>query len=61
MKIITPRQADTMFRLLKNVLAVMDMTDPDHEDYADSAADTVQALLGEEAAIREIVNKIEKA
>lgn len=47
-----------MANILIRILGVCDMADPEHENYADSAADCLQALLEEEATIREVIAKI---
>lgn len=46
-----------MLRLLRAVLGVCDMSNPDHEAFADSAADCLQELLLHEAEIRQIVEQ----
>ena len=43
--------------VLERVAMVIDMTDPEHEDYADSQSDTVQALCELETEIRAAIAK----
>lgn len=43
---------DLLLALLADVAAVIDTTDPEHDDYLDSGADTVQALCELEPRIR---------
>jgi hypothetical protein len=45
-------RAPAMLRLLQSVAQVLDMSDPDHEAFVDSAADCLDALLRQEPAIR---------
>lgn len=49
-----------MLRLIKAVLGVCDMSNPAHDDFADSAADCLQELLLHEPEMREIVARLEK-
>jgi len=42
-------------RLLANVAHVLDMSDPEHPAFADSAADCLDELLRHEAAIRALL------
>lgn len=42
---------------LEYVGSVLDMTNPEHEDFADSGADTVQALCEGESRIRSAIRK----
>ena len=48
-----------MLRLIRHVVQVIDMSDPDHPTFADSAADCLDALLGEEEALRALLADIE--
>lgn len=50
-----------LVRLLRAVAAVIDMSDPDHEAFADSAADCLDALLTHQADIRRVLAAIEQA
>ena len=52
-------QAPMMLRLIRHVVQVIDMSDPDHPTFADSAADCLDALLGEEEALRALLADIE--
>lgn len=45
----------TLLALMKQVLAVIDMTNPDHDSFVDSAADTIDELLKLEMPMREAV------
>ena len=52
-------RAPMMLRLIRHVVQVIDMSDPDHPTFADSAADCLDALLGEEEALRALLADIE--
>lgn len=52
-------RAPTMLRLIRHVVQIIDMSDPDHPTFADSAADCLDALLGEEEALRALLADIE--
>lgn len=47
-----------MIRVLTSVSAVLDMSDPDHPTFADSAADCLDALLQEGVAIRAVLDRL---
>lgn len=47
-----------MIQLLASVSAVLDMSDPDHPTFADSAADCLDALLQEGEAIRAVLARL---
>lgn len=47
-----------MIQLLASVSAVLDMSDPDHPTFADSAADCLDALLQEGVAIRAVLDRL---
>lgn len=47
-----------MIRLLASVSAALDMSDPDHPSFADSAADCLDALLQEGEAIRALLDRL---
>lgn len=49
--------APELLAALEYVASVLNMTDPEHEDFADSGADTVQALCEGEARIRAAIAK----
>lgn len=49
--------APELLAALEYVASVLNMTDPEHEDFADSGADTVQALCEGEAQIRAAIAK----
>lgn len=51
-------EAPELARLLHQVTQVIDMTDPEHEDFADSGADTVQALCELEVDIRTCLARV---
>ena len=48
-------EASAMAKVIEAVAAVLDMSDPDHESFADSAADCLDALLAHEQEIRRIL------
>lgn len=48
-----------MLRVLTSVSAVLDMSDPDHPTFADSAADCLDALLQEDEAIRAVLDRLD--
>lgn len=48
-------QAPAMLRLLASVAQVIEMSDPDHPAFADSAADCLDALLALEAPLRALL------
>lgn len=50
-----------LVRLLRAVAAVIDMSDPDHDAFADSAADCLDALLTHQADIRRVLAVIGQA
>ena len=52
-------RAPLMLRLISRIVQVIDMSDPDHSTFADSAADCLDALLGEEEALRSLLADIE--
>lgn len=52
-------RAPLMLRLISRIVQVIDMSDPDHPTFADSAADCLDALLGEEEALRSLLADIE--
>ena len=52
-------RAPVMLRLIRHVVQVIDMSDPEHPTFADSAADCLDALLGEEEALRALLADIE--
>lgn len=51
-------RAPEMRRLLDAVGRVIDMSDPDHPDFADSAADCLDALLGYEGPLRALLAEL---
>jgi hypothetical protein len=50
--------AKAMINVIEAVAAVLDMSDPEHEAFADSAADCLDALLALEPEIRRILNAV---
>lgn len=46
-----------MLRLLQSVAQVLDMSDPDHEAFVDSAADCLDALLQQQEPLRELLGE----
>ncbi len=48
-------RAPAMLRLLRSVMDVIDMSDPEHPAFADSAADCLDELLRHEAALRALL------
>lgn len=48
-------RAPQMLMLLHHVAHVLDMSDPDHPVFADSAADCLEALLAHDAALRALL------
>lgn len=51
-------RAPVMLRLLQSVVHVLDMSDPDHEAFADSAADCLDALLQHQEPLRELLREV---
>lgn len=51
-------RAPQMLRLLEQVAQVLDMSDPDHPAFADSAADCLAALLSHEAPLRALLAEL---
>ncbi|KUR78020.1 hypothetical protein [Novosphingobium sp. FSW06-99] len=51
-------RAPTLLRLIEDVVHVLDMSDPDHPTFADSAADCLDALLEHEAPLRAILAEL---
>lgn len=51
-------RAPTLLRMIENVVHVLDMSDPDHPTFADSAADCLDALLGHEAPLRAMLAEL---
>ncbi len=52
------KEASAMVNVIEAVAAVLDMSDPDHEAFADSAADCLAALLALEPEIRRILDAV---
>ena len=52
-----PVENDPATLLIRDVLAVCDMSDPENENFADSAADCLDALLQLEPAMRALVGE----
>jgi hypothetical protein len=50
-------RAPAMLRLLQSVVQVLDMSDPDHEAFVDSAADCLDALLQQQVPLRALVSE----
>jgi len=48
-------RAPAMLRLVEHVVDVLDMSDPDHPAFADSAADCLDALLVHDASLRALL------
>ena len=51
-------RAPTLLCLIEDVVHVLDMSDPDHPTFADSAADFLDALLDQEAPLRAILAEL---
>ena len=51
-------RAPAMLRLLQAVAQVLDMSDPDHVAFVDSAADCLDALLLNQEALRELLREV---
>jgi hypothetical protein len=52
-------RAPAMLRHLQAVAQVLDMSDPDHEAFADSAADCLDALLQQQEPLRELLREVD--
>jgi hypothetical protein len=52
-------EAANMLGVLRVAAHVLDMSNPEHVVFADSAADCLDALLREEGAIRQILRRID--
>lgn len=50
-------QAPAMLRILQAVARVLDMSDPDHEAFVDSAADCLDALLRQQEPLRALLGE----
>jgi hypothetical protein len=50
-------RAPAMFRILQAVAQVLDMSDPDHEAFVDSAADCLDALLQQQEPLRALLGE----
>ena len=50
-------RAPAMLRLLQAVSQVLDMSDPDHESFADSAADCLDALLAQQEPLHALLSE----
>jgi hypothetical protein len=51
-------RAPAMLRLLQAVAQVLDMSDPDHEAFADSAADSLDVLLQQQEPLRALLGEV---
>jgi len=51
-------RAPAMLRHLQAVAQVLDMSGPDHEAFADSAADCLDALLQQQEPLRELLREV---
>lgn len=51
-------RAPAMLRLIEHVVHVLDMSDPDHPAFADSAADCLDALLRHEVPLRALLAEL---
>lgn len=51
-------EASALAKAIEAVAAVLDMSDPDHKSFADSAADCLDALLAHEQEIRRILTAL---
>jgi hypothetical protein len=47
-----------MLRLLRAVSQVLDMSDPDHDAFVDSAADCLDALLQQQEPLRALLREV---
>jgi hypothetical protein len=54
-------RAPAMLRLLQVVAQVLDMSDPDHGAFVDSAADCLDALLQQQEPLRELLREVSLA
>lgn len=50
-------RAPSMLRLLQAVAQVLDMSDPDHDTFVDSAADCLDALLQQQEQLRALLGE----
>jgi hypothetical protein len=50
-------RAPAMLRLLQAVAHVLDMSDPDHDAFVDSAADCLDALLAQQEPLRTLLSE----
>lgn len=50
-------RAPAMLDLLAGIAGVIDMSDPEHATFADSAADCLDALLAHEGALRALLSE----
>jgi hypothetical protein len=50
-------RAPAMLRLLQAVAQVLDMSDPDHDAFVDSAADCLDALLQQQESLRDLLGQ----
>jgi hypothetical protein len=50
-------RAPAMLQFLQSVAHVLDMSDPDHEAFVDSAADCLDALLQRQEPLRELLRE----
>lgn len=53
-------RAPAMLRILQAVAHVLDMSDPDHEAFVDSAADCLDALLQQQEPLRALLSEFRK-
>lgn len=51
-------QVPAMLRLVRQIVHVLDMSDPDHPAFADSAADCLDELLRHEAPLRTLLAEL---
>lgn len=52
-------RAPAMIRILQAVAHVLNMSDPDHEAFVDSAADCLDALLQQQAPLRALLSEFQ--
>jgi hypothetical protein len=51
-------RAPALLRLVRQIVHVLDMSDPDHPAFADSAADCLDELLRHEAPLRALIAEL---
>ncbi|MDE1918587.1 MAG: hypothetical protein KGJ57_21270 [Sphingomonadales bacterium] len=54
-------RAPAMLRILKAISQVLDMSDPDHDAFVDSAADCLDALLRQQEPLRALLSEFARS